>query len=157
MKRRVLTMLIAMIIGVSCIMNWNMNVKAESDSEDVDISYLMTDDALIGYAESQTWGAYFSNGYSIINKISSNKIGAGGVTYAAVRCEVSVTAIVERKTTSGAWARLTSWSVTNDNAYSAMASKSITVASGYYYRVRSHHYASTDSATSYTDALWVGN
>lgn len=38
-----------------------------------------------------------------------------------------------------------------------MISKSVTAASGYYYRVRSHHYASTDSATSYSSALWIGN
>lgn len=155
--RRITMLLMAVMILVSGIMNWNVDAKADSGSEDVELSEIMTEDALIGYATSQTWGAYFENGYSIINKISSTKIGAGGVTNAAVRCTVKVNAIVERKNASGTWARVTSWSVTNQNAYSAMASKSITVSSGYYYRVRSHHYAGSDSATSFTDALWVGN
>lgn len=156
MKRRIFTILLAMVICVTGMMSWKVNVNAETEDEDIEMSELMTEDALIGYAESQTWGVYFSDGCSIINKISSTKIGAGGVTNANVKCEVTVTAIVERKTSAG-WARVTSWSKTNENAYSAMASKSLTVASGYYYRVRCYHYAGTDTAYSSTNALWVGN
>ena len=156
MKRKVLTLLLSIVIGVTSILSWNMNVKAEGEGEDIAMSELMTDSALIGYAQNQTWGVYFSDGYSIINKISSTKVGAGGVTNATVQCSVSVTAILERKV-NGSWVRVTSWTQSNSNAYYAIISKSVTVASGYYYRVRSHHYASTDSATSYTDALWVGN
>lgn len=156
MKRRVLTILLTVMICITGVVSWNINVKAETKTEDIDMSELMTEDALIGYAENQTWGVYFSDGYSIINKISSTKIGAGGATNAAVKCTVKVTAIVERKNSSGTWARVTSWSQTREDAYTVMASKSLTVASGYYYRVRCYHYASTDSATSYTDALWIG-
>ena len=155
--RRITMLLMAMMVIVSGIMNWKVDAKADTGSEDIELSEIMTEDALIGYATSQTWGAYFENGYSIINKISSTKIGAGGVTNAAVKCTVKVSAIVERKNDSGTWVRVTSWSVTNQNAYSAMASKSITVPSGYYYRVRCNHYASSDTASSCTNALWVGN
>ena len=155
MKRKVLTLLLSVMIGITSILSWNMNVKAEGESEDIVMSELMTDSALIGYAQNQTWGVYFSDGCSIINKISSTKIGAGGVTNASVKCTVKVTAIVERKNSSGTWVRVTSWSQTNENAYSAMASKSLVVASNYYYRVRCNHYAATDSASSYTNALWV--
>ena len=81
----------------------------------------------------------------------------GGVTNAAVKCTVKVTTILERKNSSGSWDRVNSWTQTNTNAFYAGISKSVTVASGYYYRVRSHHYASTDSATSYSSALWIGN
>lgn len=157
MKKRILTLFLAMIICLCGIIKWNVEVCAENMGEDIEFSDIMTEDALVGYAENQTWGVYFSDGYSIINKISSTKIGAGGVTNANVKCTVKVSAIVERKNASGAWARVTSWSVTNQNAYSAMASKSITVPSGYYYRVRCNHYAGSDSASSNTGALWVGN
>ena len=122
----------------------------------MELSVIETDDALIGYSQNQTWGVYLSSGQSIINKISSTKVGAGGVTNAAVQCTVKVTSILERKV-DGSWVRVNSWTQTNTNASYAMISKSVTVASGYYYRVRSHHYASTDSSTSYTGALWVGN
>ena len=157
MKKRILTLFLALMICFGGIINWKVEVHAENTGENIELSEIMTEDALVGHAENQTWGVYFSDGYSIINKISSTKIGAGGVTNANVRCTVKVNAIVERKNASGTWARVTSWSVTNENAYSAMASKSITVPSNYYYRVRSHHYAGSDSATSFTDALWVGN
>lgn len=155
MKKRILTSVLAIVMCVIGIFGVNMKVNAETSGEDIDISYLMTEDALIGYSQNQTWGVYYSDGYSIINKISSSKIGAGGVTNAAVRCEVRVTAILERKTSSGGWARVTSWTQTNENAFSAMISKSVTVSSGYYYRVRSLHYAGSDSSTSCTNALYM--
>lgn len=155
MKKRIITFALAMIMCVIGMMSFDVTVNAETVSEDIDISEIMTEDALVGYAQEQTRGVYFSDGYSIINKISSTKIGAGGVTNAAIRCEVRVTAILERKNSSGTWVRVTSWTQTNDNAFSAMISKSVTVASGYYYRVRCSHYAGSDTSSSCTDALWM--
>ena len=157
MKRRLIVTILTFMISMVGIFNLSTNVKAETMVEDIDMSSLMTDTALIGYAQGQTWGVYFSDGHSIINRISSSKLGAGGVTNAAKKCTVQVTAILERKNSAGAWARVTSWTQTNQNAYSAMISKSVTVSSGYYYRVRCYHYASTDTSSSFTNALYVGN
>ncbi len=157
MKRKILYFVMAIAICITGIMNWNVEANAEEQCEDVDISTLMTEDALIGYLDNQTWGVYLANGYSIINKISSTKVGAGGTTNASVKCTVKITSILERKNSSGNWERITSWSQTNQSSFYAGISKSVTVASGYYYRVRSYHYAGSDSATSYTSALWVGN
>lgn len=157
MKKRILTLLLAVVLSVTGILSINLNVRAEAESEDIDMSCIMNDEALIGYSQSQSWGVYYSDGYSIINKISSTKVGAGGATNAAKRCTVSITSILERKNSSGSWERVTSWSQTNQNALCAMISKSVTVPSGYYYRVRSNHYASSDTASSCTNALWVGN
>lgn len=156
MKKRLLSLFLTMLICITGLLNWNISANAEGESEDIPMSELATQDALIGYMQNQTWGVYLSSGQSIINKISSTKVGAGGVTNAAVQCTVKVTSILERKV-NGSWVRVNSWTQTNTNASYAMISKSVTVASGYYYRVRSHHYASTDSSTSYTGALWVGN
>lgn len=156
MKKRVFSMLLILFVCIVSAFNFEVCVKAEGESEDIEISQLMTADALIGYAENQTWGVYLSSGQSIINKISSTKVGAGGVTNAAVPCTVKVTSILERKV-DGSWVRVTSWTQTNTNASYAMISKSVTVASGSYYRVRSHHYAGTDTTSSYTSALWIGN
>ena len=89
--------------------------------------------------------------------MSSTKVGAGGATNAKVKCTVKVTAILERKDTDGLWARVTSWNQTNTNAYSVVTSKSVTVATGYYYRVRCYHYAGSDTTSSSTNALWMGN
>lgn len=155
MKRKILMMLLLTVICISSVMGVEVNVKAEVPSEDIDINVLMTEDALIGYSQNQTWGVYYSDGSSIINKISSTKVGAGGVTNAAVKCTVSITAILERKTSSGTWVRVTSWTQTNENAYTAMISKTVTVGTGYYYRVRCNHYAGTDSSSSCTNALYM--
>lgn len=157
MKKRLLTLLLAIVMCITGMMNLKIEANAETAEEDIAMSELMTEDALVGYSQNQTWGVYYSDGYSIINKISSTKVGAGGVTNANVKCTVSVQAILERKNSSGTWGRVTSWVQNNQNAYSAMVSKSVTVASGYYYRVRCYHYAGTDASTSSTSGLWIGN
>ena len=157
MKKRIITLLLAFVISMTGMINWKVEVNAETLSENITLSELMSEDAIIGYSPSQTWGVYYSDGYSIVNKISASKVGAGGVTNANVRCKVSVQAILERKNSAGNWERVTSWLQENQNAYSAMISKSVTVASGYYYRVRCYHYAGTDSSSSFTDGVWIGN
>ena len=157
MKKRIFSLLLAIVLCIMGVIIPRTESKAEVISEDIAFSDLMTEDALIGYAQNQTWGVYLSGGNSIINKISSTKVGAGGSTNAKVKCTVKVTAILERKDTDGLWARVTSWNQTNTNAYSVVTSKSLTVATGYYYRVRCYHYAGSDSTSSSTNALWMGN
>ena len=157
MKKRLLTMVLAVIMCITGMVSWKLESKAQATEEDIALSELMTEEAVVGYSQNQTWGVYYSDGYSIINKISSSKAGVGGVTNANVKCTVSVQAILERKNASGNWARVNSWTQTNQNAYSAIISKSVTVASGYYYRVRCYHDAGTDTSSSYTSGLWIGN
>lgn len=157
MKKRIITLLLAFVLCMTGVISWKVEVKAETIGEDITMSELMTEDAIVGYSQNQTWGVYYSDGYSVVNKISASKVGAGGVTHANVKCTVSVQAILERKNSAGNWGRVTSWVQTNENAYSAMISKSVTVASGYYYRVRCYHYAGTDSSSSFTDGVWIGN
>lgn len=152
MKRKILAVLILVVMMVSCFQGIGLQVRAEDNSEDIDYSYLLTDDALIDYAPIVSRGVYLAEGNSIINKISSTKIGAGGTTNAAVKCRVAITSIVERQTSTG-WARVASWNQENDYAFIAAISKSLTVGTGYYYRVRSTHYAGTDVSTSGTSAL----
>lgn len=156
MKKKILCVIFAMFFSIIGAMQFDVTTLAV-ESEDIDMSCLMTEDALTGYADNMTWGVYLASGTSTINKISSSKVGAGGTTNAAKKCTVRITSILERKNSSGSWERVISWTQTNENAFSAGISKSVTVPSGYYYRVRSYHYASSDSATSYTNALWVGN
>ena len=157
MKRKLLTLLLTVVISITGVWCGDMSVEAQDGSEDIDISELMTEDAIIGYSIPLTKGVYYSDGSSIINKIASNKVGAGGVTNAAIKCTVKVTSILERKNSSGSWEYVSSWTQTNQNAYTAMISKSVIVGTGYYYRVRSYHYAGTDSSSSSTNALWMGN
>lgn len=154
MKKQLAAFLMACMMCLTGIWCGNFEVQAEEEpqGENIDYSYLMGEEALIGYADMQTWGVYLSNGKSIINKISSNTIGAGGTTTAAVKCTVTVACIVERYS-NGTWVRVTSWNQTNQNAYTAMISKSLIVATGNTYRVRCGHYAASDYSSSYTSGL----
>lgn len=154
MKRRMLAMLLALMVCVIGVWGTEISVRAEELGEDIDFSYLLTDSTLVGYMEAQTRGIYLAEGNSFISKMSTTKIGAGGATNAALKCKVSITSIVERQTSTG-WARVTSWTQTNENDFSAMISKSLTVGTGYWYRVRSHHYAATDASSSCTSALYM--
>ena len=154
MKRKVMALLLIMVMCLTTMFCMGYEVKAEDVGEDIEYSELLTEEALIGYAQPTTRGVYLMEGNSIINKISSTKIGAGGSTTAAIKCKVTVCPFVERLV-NGSWAHVTSWTVTNASAFSAMASKSITVSTGYYYRVRCTHYAASDVSTSCTSALWM--
>lgn len=154
MKRKVMALLLTMVMCLTTMFCLGYEVKAEDVGEDIKFSELLTEEALIGYAQPTTRGVYLAEGNSIINKISSTKIGAGGTTTAAIKCKVTVCPFVERQV-NGSWVHVTSWTVTNASAFSAMASKSITVSTGYYYRVRCTHYAASDASSSWTGALWM--
>lgn len=157
MRKRIIALLFAFVFAITGIIAGEGKVYAEESVQsvqDVELSEIWTKDALVGYAVSQTRGVYLLNGISIINDAGNNKIGCGGVTNAAIKCKVSVAVIVEKKVNSS-WARVTSWTVTNASAYNVTASKTLSVGSGYYYRVRCTHYAATDASSSYTSALWM--
>lgn len=154
MKKKVVALFLAVLFSITGIIVGEGKVFAEESVQDVEMSEVWTEDALVGYAESQTWGVYLARGISVINNAGGGKIGCGGITEAVVKCKVSVNAIVEKKV-NGSWTRVTSWSATNASAYSASVSKTLSVGSGYYYRVRSSHHASSDASSSYTSALWM--
>ena len=154
MKKRVVALLLALLFSVTGIIAGEGRVYAEESVQDVEMSEVWTEDALVGYGESQTWGVYLLQGISIINNAGGGKIGCGGITEAAVKCKVSVNSIVEKKV-NGSWTRVTSWTNTSSSAYSVSISKYLSVGSGYYYRVRSIHTASSDGSSSYTDGLWM--
>ena len=154
MKKKLTMIILVLVLGVTGIFTVNMQEKAEDIGTEIPYESLLTEDSLIGYMQSQTRGVYLSSGTSNINDAGGGKIGAGGITTAALKCKVSVNVVVERKV-SGSWVRVTSWSATRDSALFVNTGKTISVASGYYYRVRCTHYAASDSSSSFTDALWM--
>lgn len=154
MKKKLTMILLALVLCTTSLFTVDMKANAQETEEEVAYESLLTDDALIGDMQSQTWGVYLSSGTSIINDAGGGKIGAGGSTTAASKCKVSVNVVVERKVGSS-WVRVTSWTSTNTSALVVSTGKTISVASGYYYRVRCTHYAATDVSNSYTGALWM--
>ncbi len=154
MKKKLTMILLALVLCTTGLFTVDTQAKTKEINEEVAYESLMTEDALIGNMQSQTWGVYLIDGTSIINDAGGGKIGAGGSTTAATKCKVSVNVVVERKVGSS-WVRVTSWTATNTNALVVSTGKTISVASGYYYRVRCNHAAASDGSSSYTGALWM--
>ena len=154
MKKKLTMILLAVALCVTSIFSVDMQANAEEIEKAVPYEFLLTDNTIIGYMQAQTRGVYLSSGTSNINDAGGGKIGAGGATTAASKCNVSVNVVVERKVGSS-WVRVTSWTATNTNALVVSTGKTISVASGYYYRVRCNHAAASDGSSSCTGALWM--
>lgn len=155
MRQKLAAFLLAFLMFATGCFAINVEVHAEEViGQEVDISEIMTEDALVSYAELQMRGIYLAEGISVINDAGNNKIGAGGTTTAAINCKVSVNVIVEKKV-SGSWVRYTSFSATKTSGITVSASKYVSVNSGYWYRVRSVHSASTDTSYSCTSSLYM--
>ncbi len=109
----------------------------------------------IGYITIQPRGVYLQSGFSKISKPGDGKITAGGNTTAQkVVSEVSINVNVERKV-NGNWEHYTSWTTTKKNTIAVTSYKTLTVPKGYYYRVRSVHYANSDVSSSSTGGLYI--
>lgn len=161
MRKRILSFVIILSLCCVSLFSQSLCVSAEEPKLEVgtegtiDYSYFTQLNSLFGYANIPR-GVYLLKGNSAITKISSYQIGAGGITNAAVRCNVAIITIVERyNMQTDGWQFITSWTQENSNALSAAISKTLVVDSGYYYRVRCLHYAGTDSSSSWTNALYV--
>lgn len=154
MKKRFTALFLAVLFVVTGVFVGEQQAFAQELVEDVTISDIWTEDAIIGYAQLISRGVYLAEGVSIINDAGGGKIGCGGITTAAKKCKVSINCVVEKKV-NGSWTRVTSWTNTSASAYTISISKYLSVGSGYYYRVRSTHYAGTDVSSSYTEGLWM--
>lgn len=109
----------------------------------------------IGYITVQPRGVYLQSGFSKISKPGDGKITAGGNTTAQkVVSEVSINVNIERKV-NGSWKHYTSWTATKNNAIAVTSYKTLTVPKGYYYRVRSVHYANSDVSSSATGGYYI--
>lgn len=109
----------------------------------------------IGYAIIETRGVYLQSGYSQISKVGDGKIVVGGTTNAQkIVSEVSINVNVERKV-DGVWKHYTSWTTTKNNAIAVSTSKTLSVPKGYYYRVKSVHYANSDVSSSATGGIYI--
>ncbi|MBQ4559532.1 MAG: hypothetical protein IJA54_04310 [Tyzzerella sp.] len=66
MKKRVVALLFALLLSIMGAIAGDEKVYAEEPVQDVELSEVWTEDALVGYATSQTWGVYLAEGVSII-------------------------------------------------------------------------------------------
>ena len=154
--KKAIAMILTLVLILSLGTAGTMQAKAADDLICVDGSYLLDEaEESVGDMEISTWGYYLKSGSCTINEPASGKIGVGGSTTAQrVVSEISVYVKVQRLV-NGYWENYHSWSAVKTNAAYVSTSKTLTVPTGYYYRVCCTHYAGSDSGTSNTNALYI--
>lgn len=154
--KKTIAMVLMLVVLASFGMSGAMQVQAADELICVDGSYLLDDaDESVGDMEISTWGYYLKSGSATLSKLGTGKIGVGGDTTAQrVVDEISVTVSVQRLV-NGNWQYYYTWSAEKTNAAYVSTSKTLTVPTGYYYRVICSHYAASDTGYSNTNALYI--
>lgn len=154
-KRNILSIILTMIMVCTLFIGAQRDVKAADGQECIDGSYLTNDDSSEVTVGSMTRGIYLKSGSSTITKAGTGKIAAGGNTVAQKTVDkIALTVRVERLV-NGKWLSYSSWSTTKYNTVYVSSSKTLTVPTGYYYRVCCIHHANSDVSDSYTDGIYI--
>ena len=145
----------AMVMVCALLIGTQQNVQATDIPECVDGSYLTNDDSSEVTVGSTSRGIYLKSGSSNIVRAGTGKIGAGGNTVGQkVVSKITVDVTVERYV-NGKWGYYTSWVETNYNSAYVSTSKTLSVPTGYYYRVYCVHYANSDVSDSFTNGIYI--
>ena len=148
----------SMVAMICCLMMTNgSEVQAAEVESDIciDGSYLTQDSESTVTVYPRSRGVYMLNGSGMITNPGIGKVGASGSTVAHHTVnQIGVTVRVDRYV-DGGWITYTSWNHNLYNTYYAGTSKIITVPRGYYYRVRTSHWAASDTAMGSTDGIWI--
>ncbi|MEF9945301.1 MAG: DUF6147 family protein [Lachnospiraceae bacterium] len=152
-KVLVLCMSVVVLIGMSTI-----PVKAEEQSVKVEESYLLRDVTQVTSERViQPRGAFLQQGSSSLVKTGEGLVTAGGDTIAQqVVKSISVNVILERLDENDMrWVQQHSWIAEGKNTTMIQCNKTVPVPRDQFYRVRSIHYAETDTSSSFTDGLFI--
>lgn len=154
-KNKILSLIMAMVMVCALLIGTQKNVQATDIPECVDGSYLTNDDSSEVTVGSKSRGIYLKSGSSNIVRAGTGKIGAGGNTVGQkVVSKITVDVTVERYV-NGKWGYYTSWIETNYNSVYVSTSKTLSVPTGYYYRVGCVHYANSDVSDSFTNGIYI--
>ena len=138
-KNKILSLIMSMVMVCALLIGTQKNVQATDIPECVDGSYLTNDDSSEVTVGSKSRGIYLKSGSSNIVRAGTGKIGAGGNTVGQkVVSKITVDVTVERYV-NGKWGYYTSWVQTNYNSAYVSTSKTLSVPTGYYYRVYCVH------------------
>ena len=154
-KSKILSLVMAMVMVCALLIGTQGAVQAADEPECVDGSYLTNDDSSEVTVGSMSRGIYLKSGSSSITRAGTGKIAAGGNTVGQKTVsKITVDVVVERYV-GGKWIPYTSWIKTNYNSVYVSTSKTLSVPTGYYYRVCCVHYANSDVSDSYTDGIYI--
>ena len=132
-------------------------VRASEDRLMIDGSYLTHEDESTGDAVLVMRGEDLMAGTSKVSKAGTGLVNAGGTTSAAhTVSEVGIVVMLERcKSGATSWSYYTGWEATKANTSYVSTSRKKSVPGGYYYRVRSTHWANSDVSSSSTNGVYI--
>jgi len=154
-KRKLLSVVMAIAMVCVLLVGMQNEVKASNDLECVDGSYLTHEDSSEVTVGSKTRGIYLKSGSSNIARAGTGKIAAGGNTVGQGTVSKITVIVKVQRYVNGNWCAYTSWTATNYNSSYVSTSKTLSVPTGYYYRVGCTHYANSDVSDSYTDGIYI--
>lgn len=154
-KNKILSLIMAMVMVCILAINVQGVASAADDQECVDGSYLTHDESSEVTVGAMSRGIYLKSGSSTITKAGPGMIAAGGNTVGQKTVsKITVVVRVERLV-NGRWGEYTSWTTTNYNSIYVSSSKTLSVPTGYYYRLYCTHYANSDVSDSFTNGIYI--
>lgn len=154
-KRKFLSFVMALAMVCLLFGGVTNEVKASDDMECVDGSYLTDDDSSEATVGAMTRGIYLKSGSSNITRAGTGKIAAGGNTVGEKSVSKITVVVTVQQYKNGSWYNYTTWSATNYNSSYVSTSKTLSVPTGYYYRVGCTHYANSDVSDSFTNGIYI--
>jgi len=149
---------------ILCFTMLNLNSNAAdlkySVGDIVDGTLLTNDNESIGTVQHTNRGTYYSDGISGIANYGNGLIYVSGTTNCnRTSSQIGLTLYVDRLESSGDWNCISQRSFSKNNSYYLDGSYDLTVAKGYFYRVRGYHTASSngvyESGWSQTKAILI--
>lgn len=166
MKKRLLSLI--SMLAIVCTMLFGQGLTAaaaEKGGVMIDGSYLTMEESSEGSTASNPFlrGQHLMDGNSGVSKAGRGRIYAYGSTTANHDVDfISVVVYVDRyNEETGRWGQVATWTVEDENTSYVSTGKTVKVPRGYYYRVRSDHFAGNkadpmyDSDTSFTNGIFV--
>lgn len=159
MKKRI-QLFLAPIMLLVCLMAGTIFVSAETSDITVDGSKLTNELSAEDIVYSRLRGTYFANGAGRITVTGYRQVMLTGDTVARQNVDsVKVTLHLQRLE-GGSWVTIASYGPTvKHNTYYVTASRTYSVAGGYYYRMTGSHTViegdKFESAASATDGVWI--
>lgn len=159
MKKRI-RLILAPVMLILCLMTGTILVSAEASVSVVDGSELTQNLSAEGIAYPILRGTYFSNGGGNITAIGKGSVRISGETVARQSVDSVKVTLHLQQLKGDNWVTVASYGPTvKYNTYYVAASRTYSVAGGYYYRMTGSHTViegdKFESAASATDGVWV--
>lgn len=166
MKKRIVSMVSAMLIVCSMFCNSIINVGAEeTTNRQTEGSYLTMEESASAKTiyNPLSRGQHLMDGTITISKAGVKKIFVYASTTADhVVDHIAVDVYVEEYNLDDeTWEQIDFWTEEVENDYYAVTQKTVWVDGGHYYRIRGDHFAwndgedLVDSSATITDGIWV--